>query len=332
MTYVYVLVSGSDDLYYEQALMSVTTLRMHMPHANVIVLVDDKTEQSFQDPNRQALQALASIVPIPFNPDVPKVDRSRLIKTSIPSYVQDSFLYIDCDTIVCDDLSDIEDFPAKTAGVLDGHVHLADHVHRDMFLARDKKLGFHGTKALDGNINGGIILAKEGKESQELFRAWNDRWKYAAYQKHDKHDQPPLNEANYLTGMQMALLPGEWNCQPAHGGLAFLGKAKIIHYYSSEMQGKYYAPYYQLADRKLQERIKQAGRIPEDIMKMLGNPKFQFNPVHIVSDKRVVSIMQSPLLFTFAEMKMNHIHLFHFFEKQAAFVRKLGKAVLEKNH
>ena len=65
MTYVYVLVSGSDDLYYEQALMSVTTLRMHMPHANVIVLVDDKTEQSFQDPNRQALQALASIVPIP---------------------------------------------------------------------------------------------------------------------------------------------------------------------------------------------------------------------------------------------------------------------------
>ena len=328
MKYVYVLVSGTNDYYYEQALMSITTLRMHMPSAEVIVLVDDVTEKSFQEPKRQALKRLATIQAVPFAKDVPKVDRSRLLKTAIPTYVQGSFLFIDCDTIICDDLSEIENFPAETAGVLDGHVPLEAHVHRDMFLARDKKLGFHGTEKLDGNINGGVVLAKEGAASKALFRTWNDRWKYSAYQKHDKHDQPSLNEANYLTGLQMALLPGQWNCQPEHGGLAYLEDAKIIHYYSSEMKGKYFTPYYKLADPVLQERIKQAGEIPDDIMEMLKKPKFQFNPVHLVSDKRIISIMQSPLLFTFAEMKMKHVHLFHFFENQVRFARKMGKLLL----
>ena len=46
MTYVYVLVSGKNDLYYEQALMSTYSLRNLMPDANIALLVDNKTEDS----------------------------------------------------------------------------------------------------------------------------------------------------------------------------------------------------------------------------------------------------------------------------------------------
>ena len=42
MTYVYVLVSGKNDLYYEQALMSTYSLRNLMPDASVVLLVDNK--------------------------------------------------------------------------------------------------------------------------------------------------------------------------------------------------------------------------------------------------------------------------------------------------
>ena len=79
--------------------------------------------------------------------EVTNTERSRLIKTAIPDYVREDFLYIDCDTIICDDLSGIEQYPYDIAGVLDGHVLLKDHIHQKYFLERDKKLGFSGAIA-----------------------------------------------------------------------------------------------------------------------------------------------------------------------------------------
>ena len=128
----------------------------------------------------------------------------------------------------------------------------------------------------------------------------------------------------------MQLLDGEWNCQPSHGGLAFLKNAKIIHYYSSEFSGKNYIPYYKLADKELQNRIKTEGKIPDDIKKMIADPKFQFNKVHLINDQRIVSIMQSPIVFTFADIKTKMPWLFDFIEAQFSFLRKIGKSFSKK--
>lgn len=332
MKYVYVLTSTPKDLYYEQALMSAYSLRKHNPAAQLIVLVDNKTSASLTEENkRTALKKYASqIISIDFADDVPNVDRSRLIKTAIPEYVSGSFLYIDCDTIICDDLSDIEKEDCTTGGVLDGHCMLDEHIHKKYFLARDKKLGFSGTKKLGANINGGLVLAKaeteeQAKQTKELFKQWNEIWKYSAYTKHDKHDQSALNEANYRTGLKMKFLDGKWNCQPSHGGLAFLRDAKIIHYYSSEFSGKNYIPYYKLADKSLQNRIKEEGDIPEDIKEMISEPKFQFNSVHLINDSRIVSIMQSPLTFTLADIKSHCPPLFNLMEAIVGGLRGLAK-------
>lgn len=270
MTYVYVLVSSRNDLYYEQALMSAFSLRNLMPDANIVLLVDNKTEDSINSPEQkrgEIKKYVSRIISVPFEENVSNAERSRLIKTSVPDYIDDDFLYIDCDTIIADDLSEIKNLPYNTAGVLDGHVMLDEHIHKKYFLERDKKLGFHGTEASGCNINGGVIFARKSEESKNLFKAWNEAWKFSAYQKHDFHDQSALNEANYRTGLKMQLMDGIWNCQPSHGGLAFLENAKIIHYYSSEFSGKNYIPYYKLADKTLQERIKAEGTIPDDVKK-----------------------------------------------------------------
>lgn len=337
MKYVYVLTSTVKDLYYEQALMSAYSLRNKMPDADIIVLTDNKTKDSFTAENkRTALEKYVSrIITVDFESSVPNIDRSRLIKTSIPDYIEGSFLYIDCDTIICDDLSDIEKEAAVTGGVLDGHCFLGEHIHKKYFLSRDKKLGFSGTKEAGYNINGGLILAKadteeEKKQTKELFNKWNELWKYSACEKKDKHDQSALNEANYKTGLKMKLLDGKWNCQPSHGGLAFLGSAKIIHYYSSEFSGKNYIPYYKLADKNLQLRIKEAGDFPADIKKMIDNPKFQFNFVHLVNDQRIVSIMQSPLTFTLADIKTHCPAVFNALENACGGLRSLGKKLKKK--
>lgn len=332
MKYVYVLTSTTADLYYEQALMSAYSLRKQMPDSEIIFLVDDKTELTFTEENKRlSLKNYASkIIPIAFEPEVPNIDRSRLIKTSIPQYVDGSFLYIDCDTIICDDLSDIESTQATTAGVLDGHCLLDEHIHKKYFLQRDKKLGFSGTKKAGYNINGGLILAKADTPEQKeqtvsFFREWNQCWKYSAYQKKDKHDQSALNEANFRTGLKMQLLDGKWNCQLSHGGLAFLQNAKIIHYYSSEFSGKNYIPYYKLAEKSLQQKIKETGEIPQEIKNMILSPKFQFNKVHLINDKRIVSIMQSAIIFTIADIKIKIPWLFNILESICRNSRNFAK-------
>ena len=325
MKYVYVLVSSENDLYYEQALMSLWSLRFRMPGAHVVVLCDDETEKSFCG-KRGALRELATeIRAVPFEPSVKKVERSRLIKTAIPDYVDGDFLYIDCDTIICDDLSSIENYEHAVAGVLDGHVPLNEHIHRDYFLKREKKSGYSGTKEMGFHINSGVILCRSGEEGRTFFKMWHELWEANFKKFSDHHDQGPFNETFYTLGLGNSLLPGEWNCQPSHGGLAFLGDAKIIHYFSSEFSGKHYMPYYKLADKALQTRIKENGTIPDDIQEMILNPKFQFNLVHLVSDQRIVDIMQSPLTFTLADMKAKLPWLFRFFEVQTAFLRRLGK-------
>lgn len=327
MTYVLVLTSTDTDLYYEQALMAAYSFRLYMPNENLTILVDNKTFDSFVG-KRTALNNYATrIISVSFDDKISNRERSRLIKTSIPNYIDDDFLYMDCDMIICGDLSDIQNEDCELGGVLDCHCHLDEHIHKDAFLRRDKKLGFHGTASLNGNFNGGLVWAKKGEVQKELFKNWNEFWKYSAYKKHDFHDQPCLNEANWKIGMKMKELSGIWNCQPSSGGLAFLGDAKIIHYFSSEFDGKNYAPYYKLADRTLQMRIKESGYIPDDIKAMIENPRFQFNKVYLIKDQRIVSIMQSPLIFTFAEMKVKLPALFKFFEGGAACIRAIGKKI-----
>lgn len=330
MTYVYVLVSSRNDLYYEQALMSAFSLRNLMPEANIVLLVDNKTEDSINSPEQkrgEIKKYVSRIISVPFEENVSNAERSRLIKTSVPEYVDDDFLYIDCDTIIATDLSEIKNLPYNTAGILDGHVMLDGHIHKKYFLERDKKLGFHGTEAAGCNINGGVIFARKSEEAKNLFKAWNEAWKFSAYKKHDLHDQSALNEANYRTGLKMQLMDGIWNCQPSHGGLAFLENAKIIHYYSSEFSGKNYIPYYKLADKTLQERIKAEGTIPDDVKKMIENPKFQFNKVHLINDQRIVSIMQSPAVFTLADIKAKLPWLFNFIETICGGARSLAKRI-----
>ena len=120
MTYVYVLVSSPKDLYYEQALMSLYSLRLYMPDARTVVLVDSGTKATFTEENKRTkLASFASeIISVDFDDKVSNVERSRLIKTSIPDYVDNDFLYIDCDTIIAGDLSEIENCPFETAGIL----------------------------------------------------------------------------------------------------------------------------------------------------------------------------------------------------------------------
>ena len=88
--------------------------------------------------------------------------------------------------------------------------------------------------------------------------------------------------------------------------------------------------YYKLADKSVQQRIKEAGDIPEDIQQMILNPKFQFTKVHLLNDRRIIPILQSPLIFTLAELKLHCSPLFAILEGTAGACRSLAKKLKGK--
>lgn len=331
MKLVYVLCSGEKDYYWEQALMSVTSARMRMPGAEITVLVDDTTAESMESPKRSALKDMAHIISVPFEEGKTARERSRLIKTAIPKWVEPPFLYIDCDTVVARDLSSLPALAGEhLAGVADCHVPFGRHVHYDTFRRQYRRLGYTVKGKEDFIINGGLLWCPDTEETRRLFKKWNELWKYSAYTKGDFHDEPSLNEAAIREKIGVLMLPGQWNCQLQHNGLGYLRDACILHYFSSEMGDRHYSPYYKLADKALEERIKQEGAIPPDILAMLREPCVQFNPVHLVNDERIVALMTSPLAMSWGEMKLRFPRLFRFFELEAIGARKVGKALFGK--
>lgn len=331
MKFVYVLTSTEKDLYYEQCLMSAFSLRHFMPEAEIVVLTDNKTASTFTGKRAEIKKYVSDIVSVDFPETAGNVERSRVLKTTIPEHIKGDFLFIDCDTIICESLSDIEKLDYPVAAVLDGHVPLEEHKHKDYFLKREKKMHYTGTKNQGFHINSGVILYRDGEKSCDFFKKWHELWEYSFRVKHDHHDQGAFNEAFYQCGFGDTQLPGEWNCQISQGGLAFLEHAKIIHYFSSEAAGKNYVAYYKLADKNIQQRVKENGSIPDDIQKMILNPKFQFTKVHLLNDKRIIPILQSPLIFTLAELKLHCPKLFNILEGSVGACRTFAKKLKGKN-
>lgn len=330
MKYVYVLTSSEKDFYYEQCLMSAFSLRHYMIDAEVIVLVDNKTNESLIGKRSELKKYVSKIISIDFEDKVGNIERSRVIKTTIPNYIQGNFLFIDCDTIICDKLYSIENCSFELAAGLDGHVMLNEHKHKDYFVNREKKLGFVGTKTNNFHINSGVIFFKDTQKSRDFWNKWHELWEYSYRVKHDHHDQSAFNEAWFKMNFGAEFLDGEWNCQISQGGLAYLENVKIIHYFSSEAAGKNYVSYYKLADKSIHVKIKDEGFINEEIQKMILSPKFQFNKVHLLNDKRIIEIMQSPLVFTLCDIKK---HFPRFFKVQEFFVktfRTFGKKLTKQ--
>lgn len=328
MKYVYVLTSTPNDLYYEQCLMSVFSLRHHTPKAQIYILTDNKTSDTFTEENKRlGLSNLgADIISVNFDDSVTNIQRSRILKTTIPEHISGDFLFIDCDTIICEDLSSIENnlHDTKISAVLDGHVPLSEHKHKDYFIKREKKLGFSASEKSGKHFNSGVMLYKDCPESKNFFKKWNELWTWCFTEKHDHHDQPSFNEAGIECGAIIKELDGIWNCQLSQGGLAYLENAKIIHYFSSE-GGKNYIPYYKLAEKNIQQKVKDFGGIPSDVSQMILNPKFQFNKVHLINDKRIVSIMQSAIIFTIADIKIKIPWLFNILESICRNSRNFAK-------
>jgi len=277
MKYLYVLTSDDSDYYLEQTLLSITSLRINMPNAYVSLLVDNITETNLTGKRKTVLDLVNECIRVDIDDCFNKKARSRFLKTSMRRHIKGDFLYIDGDTIIADDLSQIDNINASIGAVLDSHVYLSEYgnyypANLKRMKAHAAKLGLDSYFDLNTRYNGGVLLCRDCTISHDFFREWHRLWLYCQ-KLGNITDQQSLNQANFNLGDIIKELSGIWNCQILNdGALRYLNDAKIIHYFATQLHEKTFL----LAGNEYVESIKETGIVSDNIKELLIKPKSQF--------------------------------------------------------
>ena len=322
MKYVYVLTSSENDIYYEQFLLSLTSMRIYNPDAEVIALIDNTTKKNLTG-KRSGYEKLVSEIKLINVPDeYSQKEASRWIKTSIHHHVPGEFLYIDCDTIIAENLDCNFSSNIDIGAVLDTHITLENHHFRDNFQKEDLNAGFSSSLKTNRRYNGGLILFRDNVNASNFFEKWHSLW-IDGRKRGCSQDMPSLNQANYEMGNVITELDGWWNCQISHNGLPYLQNAKVIHYFATSLAS--FDPAFIPASNNTFFSIKAEGVIPDELMKLLENPKSAFTErTRIVADSAAFDIIESSYFSKLLWLRKNHKRTFFLFDKIISGIKKPG--------
>lgn len=229
MKFVYVLVSGISDVYYEQFLVSLISLRHWNPDAKISLVCDDETGKSMTGLRARHTELIDEIKIIPFEPSFGKHYRSRFLKTTLREIFEGDFLYLDCDTIVCEKIEE-SNFKNDIMGVDDCHQKPQENSNWPVFLTQINQSGF-SEAGLIHYINGGVLWMRDSDIAHKFSSLWHTLW-LQSVEKNIPVDMPSLNETNKRMNGIVGILPGVYNCQVS-ASLKYLHTAKIIHCFAT---------------------------------------------------------------------------------------------------
>ena len=287
---IYSLVCGNSDTYLEQLMVSAYSVRKYNPNAEIAVLIDKKTEEILSDRGSELKEIVSEIISIdtPFPED--KMRSSRYLKTNLRRFVKGDYLFIDCDTIVCESLGDIDNvsFELGMVADLNGPLLLTEK----NVLEKCKKAGFEDVEGKP-YFNSGVIYAKDTPNVHQFYEEWYHQWQYSDTNG-VPYDQPALCQANINMGYMVKELCGKWNCQFKFFGKSFLNTAMILHYYSNT---EYDHPSY--SQQHIFEYVREKKCIDSNVKKMIKNPRTIFYTVMTVTSDKAFEYFNSEMIHYF---------------------------------
>ena len=273
---VYILVSTSDDFFYEQTLISAWSARYWNPDVKILCVMDELTDATLTDKRTALLEIIDEKIVVDLSEGgtakYTGKERSRMLKTNLRSYVEGDLLYIDSDTVVCCSLDDVDSFQFALGAVDDAHGTYWGYKRWNDSLVRYRVglLGKYDVSRAKNYFNSGVLYMKDTEEVRKFMKGWHSLY-MTGQSKGLSFDQPSL----LVTNTQLDLIsPMDdiYNCQILSGGLPFFAEAKILHYYNSlGTQG-----FCSLTDARLYGKIKKSGFLDEDDKKKIRLAKRQF--------------------------------------------------------
>lgn len=239
MTFVYVLISNKEDFIIEQSLLSIYSLKKHNNDAKIILLVDENTYHDSLNEKSTLKYYVNEIKIIDLPQNLSSTQKSRFIKTSIPEYIKEDFVYLDNDTLITDSLHELDNFRFDIGAIWNQHRN--DWNPKNIHSMINDYHRITGLKAYkdycvsDSLFNGGVLICKHTENTRSFFLKWHELWLNDSLNLGFDKDQVSLWRTNYLFGNLIMPIEGICNCQLIYPQQAkyFLIKAKILHYFSS---------------------------------------------------------------------------------------------------
>ena len=271
--YLYCLVSSPKDVFYEQAYISIISLKIHMPDAYIILFTDNETIISIKKRKADIRNIVDEIIFEYFDNKISNLKRSRILKTLMRNKVDGDFLYIDSDTIISHELNEIEDMNIDLGAVLDMHTLFSLHIHY-LWFKKYLKVIYNNEDFYNYHyyFNGGLLFVRDTQFNKEFFKKWNENY-YLGCKKGILLDMPSLALTNYQLGFPIKELNGKWNVQ-VWAGVNYLNDAKIIHYLGNEND---YEPFTSIIPHELKDN----GYLTEKNLSIISHPKSCFGEAAI---------------------------------------------------
>lgn len=284
---VYVVTSSSNDIYIEQALLSIYSLKIYNNSMDVYLLVDQSTADSLIG-NRAKIKELSTIIVVDTPSSYTPVQKSRFIKTSFRKYVSGPLLFLDTDMIITASLTELDNIKDDISCVTDFHTPFQDWIFYNLHVTKLKR--DYGVDVSDCKLyfNSGLMLVQDTPLAHKFFETWHEQWiKYS--QKGFYRDQNVLMITDQQYGYVIKELSGIYNCQILTS-LKYFYDAKIIHFYNVPWFNKEkYSPFF---SKELYNEIKKNG-ITNRIHQLIINCKSSFNSHTIMVGKEELNFLSN---------------------------------------
>lgn len=266
----YVVVSSPNDIYLEQAYVSMFSLKHHMPDAYIVLLTDRLTSESLKGIRKEEVKYADEIIVVDYDGNhFNAQQRSRQIKTSIRNLIEGDFLYIDCDTIITRRLDDIDKTNALIAACRDSHCEFVDNPYRNMNIAIGHLLNWP-IEDEPTFFNGGVTYVKDVPETHEFYRRWHENLNLG-YEKYIYLDQPSFAKTNYDMNHIVSRLNDVWNCELKYG-IRYLKDAYIVHYLCTNPSQYQNEQLFILNEKSVLLEVQETGQISDEIIHTIDNP------------------------------------------------------------
>lgn len=315
---IYVLSSDEKDYYYQQLMVSLKSLRTWMKDITVTVLVDQETDKTLNGTRLDILKfAEVKVIEVPER--YSKKERSRYLKTSMRKYITGDFLFVDSDTVICDDFSDT-DFNCVMAMVPDRNCFFEQKDDKGENIKNIAKNCGFDLSSCNVYFNSGVIWCRECTETQRFFELWHESWK-KTLKSGMCVDQLSLNHVICNEMNIVDILDGVWNCQISlrPGGIKYIANAHIMHYFNTNPNSAYL-----MCDESLIRNYSENDIIDE----IINNPRTAFRQSYLIAygsnEDIVINSRQSKLL---KELYYNHHRIYTFNEKILGILTKLKNLI-----
>lgn len=235
---VCILVSDETDLYLEQAIVCMFSVRKHNPDIYIEAVVDEETSNTLSGRRQGILDYINKLTVVSISENLTKLQRSRFIKTSLRHYIKGDFLFVDTDTIICTSLNDIDNFRNDICAVREYNYEYTFTTNDPNMYSYAKKVGLQQELLGQPYFNSGVMYVKDTLVAERFYQKWHECWLKTKDKGLDT-DQTALCWANKLSDRVIHNIPDVWNCQIKVQGINYALQAKIIHYYTVMGQTNY---------------------------------------------------------------------------------------------